>query len=226
MAQSRAGRERLKLLQPIVSRPLMKVAYELSFEDYLESRYGPRRVPNDLANPPFIMPMVICLLVCVGFMAWSLLSALVIAFLVLVIGGTIHIRIRSRAMNHRLAELREDYESFSSGQHIFEADEKGWRLLSAHGDVHEVQIFEDHVNFCFGPRTSTHEEQAHSWDDVQTVQDLPNVLYLTTYSGACTLPKRAFNAEQLAQLKVWYESAMKSAQRSSGEMKAGPLTIR
>lgn len=159
----------------------MKVDYKLSFEDHLESRYGPGRMPNDLANPPFVVPTVISLLVCVSLMAWNPLSALVIALAVVVILGAIHSRHRRRAMDNRLEELREDYESFSTGPRTFEADEKGWRL------------------------SSTHEEQVHSWDEVQMVHDSSNVLYLMTYSGACTLPKGAFTAEQLAQLKIWYE---------------------
>jgi len=71
------------------------------------------------------------------------------------------------------------FEHFNSGRYTFEADGNGWRL------------------------SSDREEQAHAWEEVRMIKESTRIVYLMTYSGACTLPKAAFTPEQLAQLKVW-----------------------
>ena len=164
----------------------MIVEYKLSFEHFLWARNESQQIVDDRAISFDTTRAVIILLACVGLMALNSLSAVVIASGILMIFGAITARHywRLRVMTAKLRTLRSDYEKFSSGSYKFEADEKGWRL------------------------SSNREEQVHSWEEVQMVRNAPEILYLMTHSGACTLPKAVFSAEQLGQLEAWYESAM------------------
>jgi YcxB-like protein len=166
---------------PVWSR--LKVEFHLSLEDFLETRDELRGILNDPGTPLEFPHVLLILFAFVALASWNWISAGILSLGLLIVFATIASRnfLRRRGLRLHFATLRADYERFSSGLCTFEADDKGWRL-SAGG-----------------------EEQAHAWEEVRMIKDSPRVLYLMTYSGTCTLPKAAFSAEQLAQLKVWCE---------------------
>ena len=158
----------------------MTVKYTLSFDHWLDGRseFVEDRVGSRI---PFGALAAVTVAFCVVLMAWSFVRALVIGLLLISIFGGIAARRfwQVKRIKARMAALRSDYEKFHSGSYTFEADESGWRLTS--------------INEC----------QQHSWDEVQMLKNSRKTLYLMTHSGACTLPKEAFTAEQLQQLVVW-----------------------
>ena len=119
----------------------------------------------------------------VALIAWNLISTSIMslgALLVLAAIAASHFSKR-HAINKRDTELRNDFELFSAGKYTFEADTRGWRLCSER------------------------DEQVHDWEELFMIKESPRILYLVTYTGACTLPKAALSSAQLSQLKMWCE---------------------
>ena len=157
------------------------VEYTLMFEDYLDARGGKEAAPEN-SDDSFVLAWKL-LIPLSGFtlIFWSLFSATILlsgTLIVLVVVVASHF-MKRRSAKRRSNEQRSDFQRFSGGNYTFEADAKGWRLCSVHG------------------------EETHSWEELFMIKETQRVLYLVTYAGACTLPKAAFTSEDLAQLKTW-----------------------
>jgi YcxB-like protein len=160
------------------------VEYGLSFEDYLDARNEKGTLPENSKNSFTPAWRFILLLGGFALITWNPISATILLSGTLIILAAIvasHF-LKQRAIERRNNELRSDFQRFSSGKYTFEADVNGWRLYSEHG------------------------EQVHRWEDLFIIKESPRILFLVTYSGACTLPKAAFTAEELAQLKAWLKA--------------------
>lgn len=159
----------------------MIVEYTLSFEDYLDARNEKEAAPEKLISSFTPAWRLVLLLGGFALITWNPISATILISGTLIMLTAIVTRhlLRQSAIKRRNAELRSDFERFNSNKYTFEADEKGWRLYSQHS------------------------EQAHDWEEWFMIKESNRVLYLVTYSGACTLPKAAFTSEELDQLKAW-----------------------
>ena len=160
----------------------MIVEYNLSFEDYVDARNEKGTLSEKSKNSFTIAWKLILLLGGFALVAWNPISATILLSGTSIILAAVaaNYLLKRRAIKRRNNELRSDFQRFSSGRYTFEADVNGWRLYSEHG------------------------EQVHGWEDLLMIQESPQILYLVTHSGACTLPKAAFTVEELAQLKAWF----------------------
>ncbi len=159
------------------------VEYRLSFEDFLDARDEKEVVSQKPLESFALGRKLILLFSGVALIAWNLISTSIMslgALLVLAAIAASHFSKR-HAINKRDTELRNDFELFSAGKYTFEADTRGWRLCSER------------------------DEQVHDWEELFMIKESPRILYLVTYTGACTLPKAALSSAQLSQLKMWCE---------------------
>jgi hypothetical protein len=95
----------------------LRVEFNPSFEDYLESRGELRGVLDDPGTPLYIPHVFLILLACVALVSWKWISAAIVSLGLLIFFVALSARnfFRHRAKTQHLNTLRADFERFSSG---------------------------------------------------------------------------------------------------------------